>query len=696
MKKRKYPLIKQSSYNDCGVACTAMLLKALLNTRLSMEQIRYLIKTTKNGSSYLGIKKGLAVLGIKSEVYECHMGVEAFAEMNFPVITQIKADENNHFVVLYDAKRDILVADPTKDKVQKIRKEEFIKKWIPYVLIIKDINLSECYYSLEKSNNMWSISKAILPQGVKIILSWFISVGIYFLGIVSTGMYSAFFDYVIPNKYVSTLTIMLMVYSQFIIVSSVLNFINSKLSISINNCVDKELTKQLLTAFFNQEYEVLEQYDKGELLTRFRSVSNIRATLLYYLQVLPIDIIGMIFLIRILLNYSSTLLMLTLIPLILLVGIVYLSHERMKENSIKLFDGEEQFNNSLIDVINNINSIKTYQVEDGYKEDAFEKIQVFFHERQKFLSFDLLQTNIKNLILSLFNLYILGLGAYLVIQDSMAAGSLLVFTSLSMQLFNPIITIVNMQASYEQAKVAMQRYMGILNLNVKRQFGKLEIEKIDNMQIKKVSFGYIGEKQIISDVSMNLGAGKNIALTGESGAGKSTLAKLIANHYEIHKGQILINGVDVKQYSENALVSSILYVTAKADIFSGTILENITLGRNVDIEKIYEISLKIGFAEVINQFPSGYSTVIGDKGYSLSMGQMQLLNIIRATIHNYEIVIFDEITNGLDLKLKERVCKYLLEYGNIKIFITHDAELIKMCDEIYNIRKGEIISIQRG
>lgn len=691
MKKRKYPLVKQLSSNDCGVACTLMILKALINSKLSMEQVQYIIKTTKNGTSYIDIKKGLESLGVKSEVYKCEMQIDAFDEMKFPCITQIIVSGEPHFVVLYDAKKDLLLADPTKDKIERIKKEEFIKNWIPYIVSIEEIKLTDKYYDLEKNNNIWSFQKVILPQGFKIVLSWIVCIFIYLLGIISTGMYSAFLDFVIPNKYISVLLTMLIVYSQFIIISSILNFVNAKLSIKINDGVDKELIKNLLVAFFNQDYTVLEQYDKGEILTRFRNISNIRATLLYYIQVLPIDILGMVVLIGVLQNYSVELLMLTFVPIILWVGMLYLSHEKMRENSIKLFDGEEQFNNCLIDVINNIYSIKTYQAEAFYQSHVFNKIQTFFSERKTFLLFDLLQTNIKNLILSLYNLYILGLGAYLVIQDRMAEGSLLVFTSLSMQLFNPIIQIVNMQANYEQAIISMQRYKGISNLNVKRKFGNLEIQKIENMQMQDISFGYNGEKEIISGVTIELQGGKNIAFTGKSGVGKTTLAKLISNYHEIHNGKILINGVDVNNYSETTLLSNILYVTDKVELFSGTILENITLGRNVDIEKINEIASKIGFDRVIKQFPSGYDTFIGDKGYDLSMGEKQLLNIIRSTLCNYEIIIFDEVTNGLDSELKESVCKYLLGYGNIKIFITHDNDLIKKCDDVYNIKKGEII-----
>lgn len=190
---------------------------------------------------------------------------------------------------------------------------------------------------------------------------------------------------------------------------------------------------------------------------------------------------------------------------------------------------------------------------------------------------------------------------------------------------------------------------------------------------------------------MNIKSKQNIALIGESGSGKTTIAKLIANYYEVNEGSIRINNEDIKKYTKESIRSQILYVPQQIEIFSGTIMDNILLGRKIEEKKVFEIAIKLGFDAVIDKLPMGYNTMIVEKGINLSLGQMQILNIIRATINDYQIIIFDEITNGLDFSLKEKVCNYLFHYGNIKIFITHDLEFAKKCDDFYLVKNKVLL-----
>ena len=196
---------------------------------------------------------------------------------------------------------------------------------------------------------------------------------------------------------------------------------------------------------------------------------------------------------------------------------------------------------------------------------------------------------------------------------------------------------------------------------------------------------------IFKNVNIKIEANSNIALMGNSGSGKETIGKLIANYYGVKKGRILVNGIEIQQYTKESLTNQILYIPQKVELFSGTILENILLGRDIDKEKVFKISRCIGFDEIVNQFSKGYNTIIGERGIMLSAGQMQMLNIIRATVQNYNIIIFDEVTNGLDFELKEKVCNYLFGYGNMKLFITHDYEFAKKCDDIYILKNQTIM-----
>ena len=160
--------------------------------------------------------------------------------------------------------------------------------------------------------------------------------------------------------------------------------------------------------------------------------------------------------------------MLLFIPLIIFLAMIYFSHEKMKNNSSQLFDKEEIFNSSLIESISNIETIKNYQVTNLFEKKVAHNLSDLFQVMQSFFAFNLLQTNMKNLVISLFNLYVLGLVAYLVINNNFAAGSLLVFNSSAMRVFNPFLKITNMQAAYEQVEIARLRYQDILNTDVYR------------------------------------------------------------------------------------------------------------------------------------------------------------------------------------------------------------------------------------
>lgn len=689
----KYPFVRQITNCDCGVACVSMILKKTIDSRLSLGQIKHIIYADDNGSSLIGIKEGLKELGISSIVCECDFSKESFDEMNFPVITQIKIKEDTHFVVLYGKKNNrLFVADPLNKKIVKKKLDEFMKEWIPFILSVNEITLNHKYYDLEKCViGKHEIYKSISSQKGKIIVSWILSILIYITGILLTGMYSAFFDVIIPNKHIGIIASVLIGYSQFLITNFLLSYVNSILSVKINNRIDKMLTKELLHSFFNKDFAVIEDYKSGELITRFRNISSIRSIFLYFIQVLPIDIIGIVFIYYILYRQNNELSILLFIPLIIFLGIIYLSHEKMRTDSNELFDKEEIFNSSLIESITNIETLKNYQVTDIFEQKVEENLKIFFHLMQKFFSFNLLQTNLKNLVVSLFNLYVIGLGAYLVINNNLAAGSLLVFNSLAMQVFNPFLKITNMQSAYEQGEIARLRYEDILNTEIQRNWGNIEMEKVKELVLSNISYWYNMDSFTLDNISLRIKKGQNIALMGDSGSGKTTIAKLIANYYDVKSGKILINNINIQKYTESSIKKQILYVPQQVELFSGTIMDNILLGRKIDSKKILTIAANLGFDNIIAQLPMGYNTVIGERGITLSLGQMQLLNIIRATVQEYQIIIFDEITNGLDFTLKEKVCNYLFHYGNIKIFITHDFEFAKQCDDIYTLRKKILI-----
>ncbi|MGC6173923.1 cysteine peptidase family C39 domain-containing protein, partial [Lacrimispora sp. 38-1] len=285
---KQYPFINQLESTDCGPACAAMLVKKLTGILIPMGEIGHIIYTNEHGSNFLGIKKGLETLGIFGEVSECKKDKNEFYEMSFPVITQIYKDEDFHFIVIYKFCHDrLLIADPLARQKQWIRIKDFIKEWVPYVYESKIDEVTERleYYSKKKYHS--NLFVELWRYRCLIIISWLISLIIYALGILFVGMYSTFYDIIIPNKVTTLIMSVSLFYTILIIIQILLALINVKILMRISNGIDKLLTEKLLRSFFSKNYEVIESYKGGELITRFRNISQIRGRIVYIIQSLP-------------------------------------------------------------------------------------------------------------------------------------------------------------------------------------------------------------------------------------------------------------------------------------------------------------------------------------------------------------------------------------------------------------------------
>ncbi|MFS0673471.1 ABC transporter transmembrane domain-containing protein [Ornithinibacillus sp. 179-J 7C1 HS] len=691
----KYSFIKQFDSSDCGPASLYIILKQLFNIDLPIGEISNIVNANANGTNFFNIKKGIEKnIGITSEVLQCERQVEVFEEIKYPFLTQINRNGENHFVVIHGhTKKCLYIADPLEDRVKKIKKSDFLGYWIPFVLIITGVIDNERLqdYSFKRP----SILKNVLLVKWYIVLSWVLSILIVGMGIIFAGMFTVYFDMIIPNKFAEIIVQTAIFYIILVSLKLILNYINAKITIKINNKIDQKLISQLLSSFFNKDFSIIEKYKSGELITRFTNVSQIRERMIYLIQSMPIDLFIVLITMFILLRFNFYLSLLVLIPMISFLLILYLSQERIEKLSNKLFEYNEVFNTSLIESIDNIEILKGYLVTEKSEEKINKRLKKLLKTSEDFFAFEILQSNLKNSLLELFNILVFSLGAYLVINDNIASGILLMFNSLAMNVFNPFLRLTSLQATLQQGKVATKRYEDILYISNRKDDGEHDIERVSNLKISNLSFSYEINNYILQGLNLEVRNNTNIAIIGDSGSGKTTLGKLIANYYPIEHGTIEINNMSYDTIRNGSIREKVLFVPQNIQLFSDTITQNITVGRQIDVNRIIEESRSIGFDSIARSFPKGYDTVIGKNGVNLSMGQTQLLNILRAILSDTEIRIFDEITNGLDLTKKQRVIDYLLKNGNINIFITHDIDLAFSCDEIYVIHKGNLMRMEK-
>ncbi|WIM40023.1 cysteine peptidase family C39 domain-containing protein [Paenibacillus sp. PK4536] len=689
---KKYSFVKQLEPIDCGPACISMIMNYNYEIKLSLGRLKKIVFTNSNGSSFLGLKKGLFNLGIESTVYECQKDINVFDEIKLPFITQIVGnDDMNHFIVVYKRKGNKLtIGDPSKNRIITLRADKFLKEWIPFILELNDIIDPDRLESLRNQNEKINLFKDLTVSKNLLIGSWIISIVVYLLGLYLARMYTIYFDLIIPNKYIAIISDITILYLLVVLCQLVLNYFNSVINIKSNNRIDRKLVNRLVENYFNKSFSHIESYKSGELITRFSNISSIRSRMIFFVQTLPLDLITMLATFYILITINIYLSMLIIIPVIIFSLMLYLSKDKLENLSYKLFEKSEELNINLIESADNIETIKNYNIINFAKNRLIVILDDVIKVSEKFYSYDTLQTQLKNSVISIFNVLIFSLGAYLIINDNIASGILLMFNSLSMNIFNPFLNLTTLQATLEQGKVAKLRYEDMVTTIDDEHFGKKELKLIENIKMENVYFSYGLNDKTLKNINLEINNGENIALIGNSGSGKSTLAKVLSQYYVVNEGNIKINNVNMTQFSEYYLKKKIIYSPQYVELFTDSILNNITLDREIAFKDIEKIAKMIGFDKVINSFPNGYLTMLGKNGVSLSMGQMQLLNILRSTIEKYDVVIFDEITNGLDILLKEKVKNYLLNYGNIKIFITHDIDFAKSCDKIFAIKDGII------
>jgi len=308
------------------------------------------------------------------------------------------------------------------------------------------------------------------------------------------------------------------------------------------------------------------------------------------------------------------------------------------------------------------------------------------------------QNSLKGLVKSIFSIVILWVGGIEVLKGNISIGGLLTFNALLVYFLEPIENIINLQPMMQSAIVAGERLGEILDLELEKN--ENESKKIDskslrgNIEFKNVDFRYGTRQLILKDISLNIKPGEKIALVGESGSGKTTLAKLLMNFYQCEKGEILINGFNIKDINIESLRDKVSYISQEAFLFNGTIIENMSLGNPyVSYEEIIEACKRAHIHEFINSLPLRYNTLIEENGSNLSGGQKQRLSIARAMLKKPDIIIMDEATSNLDSITEKAIEHTMNDFTKdiTTIVIAHRLSTIMRCNNIYVMNKGEII-----
>jgi subfamily B ATP-binding cassette protein MsbA len=282
------------------------------------------------------------------------------------------------------------------------------------------------------------------------------------------------------------------------------------------------------------------------------------------------------------------------------------------------------------------------------------------------------------------------------VDSSISPGEIISFIMMNNMLFRPLRQIADKFNTLQMGMVAADRVFKVLDSDV------LEVDKgtiaanhlKGEITFKDVHFSYIQDEEVIKGISLKVNPGETVAIVGATGAGKSTIINLLTRFYDINKGTIEIDGVNIADYKLHDLRNEIAIVLQDVFLFSDSIYNNITLNdKNITLEQVKRVAKEIGIHEFIMSLPNGYDYNVKERGVMLSIGQRQLIAFLRASVSNPSILILDEATSSIDTHSEKLIQKATVKItqNRTSIIIAHRLATIKKADKIIVMEHGKIV-----
>ncbi len=362
------------------------------------------------------------------------------------------------------------------------------------------------------------------------------------------------------------------------------------------------------------------------------------------------------------------------------------------------WDLNSRANAVLHDIFSGIRVVKSYGME---KREEERYLEISGKERDA----QLRQERLWALLMPLLQ-FMMGFGEFILLYyvgskmlaGSMTAGEMSQFSAYAGMIFGPLNALMVFPRQFMEMMTSVTRVYEIMDEEIdiaendKKRLGDVK----GYIDIDHISFGYDDADEVLRDIDLHIRPGEFIGLVGKSGVGKSTLINLIMRMYDVHEGAIRIDGVDIRDISQESLRSFMGVVLQENFLFTGSVWQNISYAKpDATREEVVQAAKAAGAHEFIIRLPDGYNTYIGEKGHTLSGGERQRISIARALLHDPKILILDEATASLDTETEKLIQDALLElsHGRTTIAIAHRLSTLRNANRLVVMDKGQIAEI---
>jgi ATP-binding cassette, subfamily B, multidrug efflux pump len=503
-------------------------------------------------------------------------------------------------------------------------------------------------------------------------------------------------DYIQTGDSEGLLTMTLIMVS-ILILHAFSQFLQNYYANYLGQVIVKDLAVTLYNKIINYKLRYFDQTPLGTLVTRvtsdMQSVSNIFSS---GILIIISDVLQLILVIGTMIYLDAQIALITLLPVPILIWATNIFKNSIKKAFQEVRKEVAVLNAFVQEHVSGMNIVQIFhrEEEEMRRFNAINQRHKEAHVRTVWANsifFPIVE------ILSAASLSILvwwGIGKAL--DEQVTQGELLAFILLLHMLFRPIRQLADRFNTLQMGMVAAERVFDVMDENAFiDDSGKTEIKSLNGeIQFKDVWFAYDDVEMILKGVSFNVKPGEKVALVGATGAGKSSVINILSRYYEYDKGEILLDGVNIRDYDIDQLREAVGIVLQDVFLFSDSIRNNITFGdKSITDEQIIEAAKKVGAHDFISQLPGEYDYDVKERGAMLSVGQRQLISFIRAYVFDPKILVLDEATSSIDSETEEmiQIATEKLTEGRTAIIIAHRLATIKHVDRIIVLDKGQIV-----
>ena len=494
------------------------------------------------------------------------------------------------------------------------------------------------------------------------------------------------------------------VYAGILIVSMVSTYFQAMILQKIGQKILSALRVDIFTHVESLSHEQLNNIPVGKLVTRVTNDTNAISMMFTNVFVTLVKNCMVIFGVlgaMLMLNYALTLVILCFVPFVVLFTVIFRKFSRKAHRAVT--DSRTDMNTFLSE---NLSGMKITQIfnRETQKMDAFleRSRRVQKAKRERMFVFGIFRPMVYMLYISTV-MCLLYLGGKGYIQDTpilgqmMTSGTIVSFYMYASKFFNPIQTLAEQFDVLQSAFASAEKIFTIMDMQpeVVDEPDAIELEQIrGEIEFKNVWFAYKPGEWVLQDVSFHVQPRQTVAFVGSTGSGKTTILSLICRNYDIQKGQILIDGIDIRKIKISCLRRHFGQMLQDVFLFSGTIRSNIVLNmENVSDEQVMEACRYVNADSFINRLESGLDEVVRERGNNFSAGQRQLLSFARTILHKPSVMILDEATANIDTETEVLIQDSLERMKNIgtMLVVAHRLSTIQHSDNIILLSKGKIL-----